>query len=215
MEAASFYWMDTQKLENEAFFLRYYEMLSPARRKKVDSCVTMQDKRLSLAAGILMDRGLSAYGLCERSAVVLYKENGKPWLPQYPDIHFNLAHSGSRVMAVFADMETGCAIEQIQKADLHLAKKFFTPKEYAYLMEQEEGALRNETFCRLWVLKESFLKAVGGGALFPPDSFEMTISPRGKIGVRQEIDRAIYSFEEYGLEGYFAAVCFRRGNFKI
>ncbi|MDE5932051.1 MAG: hypothetical protein K2H40_06150, partial [Lachnospiraceae bacterium] len=108
MKAASLYWMNTKKLENEACFLKYYETLSPTRRKKVDSCLQMKDKRLSLATGILMDRGLAAYGLCERNAAVIYGENGKPRLPQYPHIHFSLSHSGSRAMAVFADVETGC-----------------------------------------------------------------------------------------------------------
>lgn len=215
MKAASFYWMDTRKLEKESFFLKYYETLSLTRRKMVDSCLAMQDKRLSLAEGVLMDKGLSAYGLRERSAAVLYRENGNPWLPQYPDIHFNIAHSGNRVMAVFADMEVGCDIEQIQKADLNLAKKFFTPKEYAYIVKQRAGAPRDEAFCRLWALKESFVKAEGTEPFLPLNSFEMSISPRGKISVSQKFDRAVYSFEEYSLEGYFTAVCFRHEKFSF
>lgn len=209
MKAARLYWMNTQKLEDEACFLKYYEILSPACRKRVDSCLQMKDKRLSLATGILLDRGLAAYGLCERNAVVVYGENGKPRLPQYPHIHFNLSHSGSRAMAVFADVETGCDIEQMQKANLKLAQKFFTPKEYAYIAEQEEGEQQDETFCRLWTLKESFIKAVGDGPVLPLNSFEMTISPNGKIRISQTVDRASYYFEEYRLEGYFAAACFR------
>ena len=203
MKAARLYWMNTQKLEDEACFLKYYEILSPACRKRVDSCLQMKDKRLSLATGILLDRGLAAYGLCERNAVVVYGENGKPRLPQYPHIHFNLSHSGSRAMAVFADVETGCDIEQMQKANLKLAQKFFTPKEYAYIAEQEEGEQQDETFCRLWTLKESFIKAVGDGPVLPLNSFEMTIR------ISQTVDRASYYFEEYRLEGYFAAACFR------
>ena len=208
-KAASLYWMNTKKLENEACFLKYYETLSPTRRKKVDSCLQMKDKRLSLATGILMDRGLAAYGLCERNAAVIYGENGKPRLPQYPHIHFSLSHSGSRAMAVFADVETGCDIEQMQKANLKLAEKFFTPKEYAYIAEQETGEKQDEAFCRLWTLKESFVKAVGDCSA-RSDSFEVMISPNGRIGISQKVDHASYYFEEYRLEGYFAAVCYRR-----
>lgn len=210
MKAASIYWMNTKKLENEACFLKYYEILSPARRKKVDSCLQLKDKRLSLATGILLDRGLAAYGLCERNAAVVYGENGKPRLPQYPHIHFSLSHSGNRAMAVFADVETGCDIEKMQKANMKLAEKFFTLKEYTYIEEQGTAEKQDEAFCRLWTLKESFVKVIGDCSVLPRDSFEVTISPNERIRVSQNIDNASYYFEEYRLEGYFAAVCFRR-----
>ena len=206
---AVLYWMDAQELNDSQCFGRSYSSLSSERRRKVDSYLRLKDKKLSLAAGLLMDCGLSAYGLREREVVTSLGKNGKPYLPGEPQIHFNLSHSGSRAMAVFADVETGCDIEQMQKANLKLAQKFFTPKEYAYIAEQEEGEQQDETFCRLWTLKESFIKAVGDGPVLPLNSFEMTISPNGKIRISQTVDRASYYFEEYRLEGYFAAACFR------
>lgn len=212
---AVLYWMDTGELENDIYFSEYYKTMSHARRRKVDAFLFAKDKRLSLGAGILMDRGLSAYGLREREAVVSCRENGKPYLPGYPQIHFNLSHSGSRALAVFAKVETGCDIEQVQQADLALAQRFFTIQEYDLIAGQQEREQRDETFFRMWTLKESFLKAVGTGLGLSLDAFEIIIPPEGEITVCQKTDEACrfypgrFVFREYRMEGYCMAVCFR------
>lgn len=211
---AVLYWMDTDELENEIYFSEYYKMMSHERRRKIDSCLFNKDKRLSLGAGILMDRGLSAYGLCEREVMVSYGKNGKPYLPRHPHIHFNLSHSGSRALAVFAAVETGCDIEQMEQADLALAERFFTRKEYAFISGKQGSERQEEAFYRLWTLKESFLKAVGAGLALSLDAFEITISPKGKVAVRGKSDEAgtlcsgKFEFREYRLGKYYTAVCF-------
>ena len=187
---AALYWMDTGELEDEISFSEYYKTMSRERQRKVDSCIFGKDKRLSLGAGILMDRGLSAYGLREREAVVSYGENGKPYLPRSPQIDVNLSQSGRGGGAVCAGVETGCDIEQIQKADLELAKRFFTRKEYDFIAGQQGSGRKDEMFFRLWTLKESFLKAVGVGLMLPLDAFEMAIEPEGKIAVCRKSDEA-------------------------
>lgn len=214
------YWMDTGELEDEISFSRYYKIMSLERQRKVESCLFMKDKRLSLGAGILMDKGLSAYGLCERETLVAYGESGKPYLPQYPHIHFNLSHSGSRALAVFASVETGCDIEQIQQADLALAERFFTRKEYAFIAGQAGRERQDEAFFRLWTLKESFLKAVGAGLNLALNAFEITISSEGNITVCRKSDEARklcpgeFAFREYRLGEYCAAVCFWRPDYQ-
>lgn len=213
-DQAVIYWMDTGGLEEETCFRAYYQAMSPARRKKVDSCLFGKDKRLSLGAGILLDQGLSAYGLRERTTKTAYGEKGKPYLPEHPHIHFNLSHAGSRAMAVFAGVETGCDIEQVQKADLELAEKFFTPGEYTCIVGQREGKQQDEMFYRLWTLKESFLKAVGEGLILDLDAFEINVSPAGKVSVAPrkkealKVCRGEFAFRQYRLGEYCAAVCF-------
>lgn len=218
---AALYWMDTGELEDEISFSGYYKTMSRERQRKVDSCIFRKDKKLSLGAGILMEKGLSAYGLHEREAEVAYGENGKPYLPRYPHIHFNLSHSGSRVLAVFAGVETGCDIEQVQKADLDLAERFFTRKEYDFIAGQPGREQQDEAFFRLWTLKESFLKAVGAGLMLPLDAFEITISPEGKTAVCKKSDEARilcpgeFAFREYRLGEYCAAACFWKRTTKM
>ena len=212
------YCMDVGELADEGTFYKYYETMSGERQRKVDSLLRMEDKRLSLGAGILMDRGLSEWGLCEREAVWSYTEKGKPYLAQHPHIHFNLSHSGSKVLAVFAGVETGCDIERRQASDLALVKRFFTPGEYAFIAGQQGKAEQDEAFTRMWTLKESFLKALGTGLLLPLNAFEIAISPEGDIAldgksvVAHFLDPGAFVFREYRLGEYFAAVCFRENR---
>ena len=58
-DGAVLYCMDVGELEDEGSFLTYYKTMSDERQRKVDSLLRMEDKRLSLGAGILMDKGLS------------------------------------------------------------------------------------------------------------------------------------------------------------
>lgn len=209
-DPARVYGIDTRFLADPACFDRYYRAMSEERRRKVDFYVRERDKRLSLGAGILMGQGLLSYGLKERETAVAYGADGKPYLPEHPGIYFNLSHSGDLAFAVFADVEAGCDIEQVKKADLALAEAFFAPGEYAYLMGQPCGG-RDAAFYRLWTLKESFLKAVGTGLFLPLDAFEIVIRPDESVEVRQEVSRASFRFREYRFGEYAAAVCLATG----
>lgn len=208
------YWMDTGVLEDAAHFACAYRSLSRGRQRKVDAFLFMKDKKLSLGAGLLLRQGLAAHGIDEQEAVIAYGENGKPYLPYYPDIHFNLSHSGGMAVAVFADTAVGCDVERIEAADLPLARQFFSEGEYRYLAGFPAGQQRDAAFYRLWTLKESFVKTIGAGLALPLDAFEIVImagesgGKHEQIEVRQNVDPAArYLFGEYCFGGYSVSVC--------
>lgn len=215
------YWLNTEDLSN-GIYQEYYKKLSPARRNKTDNYHFIKDKCLSVGAGALLDKGLSCYGLKEADVQLSYNENGKPFLPDFPEIHFNLSHSGTIVFAIFTDTEAGCDIEKIKPADLRVARRFFCDREYRYVAGQKSETGQQEAFFRLWTLKESFVKATGAGLLIPLNSFEIKIMPGDcrngimennlinnnmDIQVQQNIDTAQYYFQSYMENGYCAAVC--------
>lgn len=210
------YWMDTGVLEDAAQFAYAYQSLSSRRQKKVDAFLFMKDKKLSLGAGLLLRQGLAAHGINEQEAVFAYGENGKPYLPEYSDVHFNLSHSGEMAVAVFSDTAVGCDIERIGAADLPLAAKFFSEREYQYLARFPKGHQRDAAFYRLWTLKESFVKTTGAGLALPLDAFEIVIAAgecdgrNEQIEVRQNVDPAArYLFAEPYFRGYCVSVCLR------
>lgn len=166
---------------------------------------------LSLAAGILLDQGLQTYGLREADVRIAYGAYGKPYLPDFPDIHFSLSHSHEMAMAVFADEEAGCDIEYQKRLNEKLARRFFCPSEYAWMTQSEDLEVQKRRFYRLWTLKESFLKATGMGLHLPLDSFCFTFEGEDLCSLRQQYDDAEYTLEEYLLEGYRAAVCLKSG----
>ncbi len=211
---AELYRLNTRRFENDISFRKSYERLSSMRQRKIDAYRFRRDKNLSLGAGLLLDYGLSRYGLREQDVLIACGPNGKPYLPEYPRIHFNLSHSGEMALAVFAESEAGyevklgCDVEMVQQADLALAEKYFCPGEYRYVAGQENEQRQNEAFYRIWTLKESFLKAAGLGLSLELEAFEIQADADGKVRVCQQVDSGTYQFEEYRFGEYQAAVCF-------
>lgn len=224
-EQLRIYQMDVRELEDEENFRQYYEMLSDARRQKVDRQKNPDGKRQTLGAGILLDRGLRDVGLCEKDVRISQGENGKPYLADYPEIHYNLSHSRHMALAVFAPTEVGADIEFIGKPNQKLAKRFFCQSEHEYLIQQPDMESLQREFYRLWTLKESFMKATGLGLKLPMRSFCFCFEEERpsetlpgvwteSVTVSQQVDEAHYHFQEAQIqtedaERYRAAVCIR------
>jgi len=92
-------------------------------------------------------------------------EFGKPFLADYPEISFNISHSGnSLAIAVAQQCQLGIDIEYYKPRDTWagLVKKCFAPEEADYwhsLDKLEQG----RAFYQFWVRKEAFVKADGKG----------------------------------------------------
>ena len=204
------YWMDTAVLTEGEVFDKAYQMLPRWRRDKADFYLRASDKRLSVGAGLLLQRGLADCKVTGQDGEAAFGKYGKPYLPKHPEIHFNLSHGGRLAAAVFADTDVGCDVEQVGQADMALAKKFFCAGEYARLVQLPEGEERDTAFYRLWTLKESFAKATGLGlAKLSLDAFEITLLADGPVNVRQQVDGALYEFRGWCDEGMCLGVCVR------
>lgn len=179
--------------------------LSKGRQQKIQKFRFFKGRALSLGAGLLLDYGLNQYGLRERDVVMAYGADEKPYLPDYPKIHFNLSHSGSMAMAAFADREVGCDVEQRKTPAFPIVKRFFTREETEALESQTGEKEKAEMFYRFWTLKESFLKVTGKGIRMPLNDFSISLGP--PIQVKQKGELKNYGFWEYSLPGYQAAVC--------
>ena len=199
------YKLNTEQLENPEMFEHFYAELSKGRQCKVDNMRQKKGKLLSLGAGMLIDKGLKEYGLREAKVRIATGENGKPYFPDYPDIYFNVSHSEKMVLAVFSDTEIGCDIEQIAPIKMNIAKRFFCPSEYEFIMQQEKEK-RTETFYRFWTLKESFMKATGLGMKLSMDSFCICLDEQ--IHVEHHVNDAEYCLEEWSEGEYRAAICY-------
>ena len=207
------------------------KLLSAARQKKIEKLRYGADRRLSLGAGLLLDHGLKRYGLREQGAEFGTVENGKPCLLHYPEIQFNLSHSGNMVMAAFSSCPVGCDVEKKQEARMKVAQRFFAPSEQKLLLAAEEGNERNLLFSRLWTLKESFLKVDGRGMAMPLDSFSIEFERRTQADPEQKTSGthletlenvaaeqpylagtagSQYLFKEFSLEHFCASVCVKR-----
>ncbi|SFI31708.1 MULTISPECIES: 4'-phosphopantetheinyl transferase superfamily protein [unclassified Bacillus (in: firmicutes)] len=120
---------------------------------------------------------------------------GKPYLKNHPTISFNLSHSGDFVVCVFDNHPVGIDIEKIKIIEyISLAKKFFTKKEYNYIMK---GDFRQQLdkFYDIWTLKESFIKCCGKGLSLPLNSFSVEIYGCNDIKLVTDSSSAKYTLQ--------------------
>lgn len=186
------WYADVSPLYDPDIYGKYYQKVPELRRQKADGLRFEKDRALSIGAWALWMHVQEAYGLEE-------------------DTVFNLSHSGRYVMCAFSDRggeEVGCDLEVIQEYKDRVARRFYCPEEYAYIIGRDREEERAEWFYRLWVLKESFLKATRRGMGLDTRSFRIEWKEGEKpFLVRQpkEYPRA-YHYVEYRKEGVAAAM---------
>ena len=204
---AAVYYADTDCLLDAARFEAARSAVSRERREKTDRMRFPQSKRLSLGAGLLLMRALSDAGLDPNRSGTAEGERGKPYLTAYPEVCFNLSHSGRFAMCVIADAQTGCDIERIGEARPEIAKRFFDGEEIRDIFGTEEP-FRTRLFYRYWTLKESYIKCLGLGMGAALNSFRIRESETG-ITVLDGEGILPYSLIVPACpDGYAAACCF-------
>lgn len=166
-----------------------WPLLSADERERALRFVFERDRHWFVAArGFLRDL-LSAYtGVTPASLRFTYGERGKPALD--PDhgsrVEFNVSHSGGlAVFAITSDSAVGVDVEEVRALDDAdcLARQCFAPgeqQELARLMP----ASRLQAFFNCWTRKEAYIKALGEGLSCPLESFEVTLAPGDRAGLR-------------------------------
>jgi len=164
--------------ENEALYDKYFSRLSEYRREKCLKLKQRTDKVRSVCAGALLDKALSGFGLKESDICYGKGIYGKPFIANLENIHFNLSHSKLRVMCAIAETEVGCDVESIgreHKRISRIAERFFCEEEKRELFEagkRSEAELK-DMFCKIWTMKESFIKCTGEGLQRPLNGFSV------------------------------------------
>lgn len=135
--------------------------VSPQRREKALRYRQIRDRRLSLAAYLLLAEGLEKeYGIRELPEFA-FGRNGKPFLAGHPGIHFNLSHCREAALCAIGGSPVGCDVESVPgKLDMDLCRRCFNDAEIARIAGADRPTL---AFARLWTQKEAFLKLTGEG----------------------------------------------------
>jgi len=152
----------------------FIQYLSPERQKKVRNYRLEIDTIRTVCGEMLL-----RYALSERKGSSLpeiplhftYNPYGKPLLPDYPDVSFNISHSGNWVACAISDSGIGIDIEQISyDIDLNIANHYFHQKEIQ-IIRTTAASESYHHFFRFWTAKESYLKCVGKGLGDPLNNF--------------------------------------------
>ena len=187
-EGFSLYYMCAESLADPGLFNECLLQVPKSRREKVGRYLFRKDKRMSLAAGLLLKEALRDFGL--RDDKLSINEHGKPMLLG-TDTSFSLSHSSGYAALVIGEIKNsslGVDIEKIPEKDfLNIARRFFKENELEALesLDSLSGAAKKggmmdkpnplcdarmdsfssapELFTLIWTRKEAYGKAVGDG----------------------------------------------------
>ena len=90
--------------------------------------------------------------------------HGKPFLPDAPQHHFNISHSGNLIVCGLDDAPLGVDIQLAQPRRAVFLDRLCTPEERAWLRARQDSP---QAFALLWTMKESRCKWSGRGLAFP------------------------------------------------
>jgi len=93
-------------------------------------------------------------------AQIGYGEFGKPYLLDYPRLHFNISHSGQFVVCAVCNEPVGIDVQQIITYRTEVAERVCNNTELAQI---RTCSVPDEEFTKIWVEKEAYLKMFGLG----------------------------------------------------
>ncbi len=152
---------------DEAVFQAYCKKVDKERLEQVLRIRPEKSRMRSLLAGYCLQCAvkdtMEIAGVEPLSFEYYRGEQGKPYLVNYPEVFFNLSHSGQFAACGIDKQEVGIDIQEEQNVKERLAERFFTDEEYQELQAVEDVSKRQKLFFRLWAVKESYIKLSGMG----------------------------------------------------
>ena len=160
-----FQYLDIETLQEEEYAQAACR-LSPSRKAHIDRLRRPEDRKRSLAAGILVERLVkSRWGISH--CQLHRRENGQPYLTGC-DLFVSISHSGRYVACAVSQTPVGIDIEEVKPVDMQITRHVCTPEELQSLPQPlPEGVCREEailrSFYEIWTAKEAWFKKQGTG----------------------------------------------------
>ncbi len=165
------YLMDTDKA-SLSVYQTLFDMLSSDEKVKITSFRLESDKRQRICAELLI-----RYLICQKIDVknkdleIKKTAYGKPYLPDHPQLCFNLSHTKNALAVAIASAPVGVDIEKERSIDLQIAKRYFTKQEYDWIIADPRQNLHR--FYEVWTKKEAYIKCIGKGLAIDLKSFNV------------------------------------------
>ncbi len=169
-------------MENSVFYLRlgkpippqrlsaYLVHVSEARRRRLERFASEKDRQMSLLAQLLARYALMREtGAANAQLRFLCDRFGKPYLADYPDLHFSITHTDGCVAFAGGAARVGVDAEKLRPLDaVRLATRYFDPRETEWICRSAD---REAAFFSVWTKKEAYLKMLGTGLRRPLHTF--------------------------------------------
>lgn len=164
--------------------------LSAQRREQVDRYRPLLQKRQCALSYVVLCRLLSLHHGIDGTPSFSYSADGKPFLSDYPSVHFNISHCREAVACAVSDSPVGIDVESIREYKQDLAEYVLNEKELSCVLSSDNPAF---AFTRLWTRKEAVLKLRG-------------------TGIREDLKHVLddvsdVKFEEVITDSYICTIC--------
>lgn len=190
-------------------------LLTLEEKNKINRFKNRMDAENFLIARVMRRKLIaSLIGIAPKKLIFGTNKYGRPFLkfPRIKNFDFNLSHSEDYIVLAIADCPIGIDIEKIKPLDIKIAIDYFTEQELKYL--DSYPVKRLERFHELWVLKESFIKAIGRGLSFPLKKINFECSKGRNIILRPKSAKGKWFFRIYEIDkNYKMAVCSNKNKF--
>lgn len=153
---------------------KYMPLVSAERQARIAQLKSEHGKVTSLMSGLLLSAVLAKRcGVSHDKLHFAYGEHGKPYLPDYPECCFSLSHSGGYIALACGNEPVGVDVQQILPRKQN-AQRFLHENERQSILAAEDKA---EQFCRIWTMKEAYVKLTGDGMSKSFSSFDVLSMP--------------------------------------
>jgi len=175
--------------------------------------ITNKDHAFRSAAGSLllaqMVCRISGYPV---SSISIHRyPNGKPFLPDFPNLHFNISHTDHLAVLAIDTHLVGVDIEKVTKARMPVANRFFSDNEKKMLKKCSAKNL-DRLFFEMWTVRESFAKSIGVGIFGTTGDFTPELTDGDWKVNHQETGQ--WNIRHYNLfSDYMVALCSRNKIF--
>lgn len=200
--------MDADVLKDMPKFQKAMELVGLQRRNKIEKMVKEENKRLSLAAGLLLRHAFLSINRLELYNEIQITEKGKPFLPNH-DYYFSLSHSGRFGICGFSQEPIGCDIERMREKLPKVANIFSKEEEKTFLSLDDME--KRQFFFQVWTSKESVTKWMGVGIGYPFYSFSVMNERHIRNSVIME-NKTLF-LKSYRMEDYVISLSTEAGIF--
>lgn len=162
------YLFDEYEQVTEEFIIRALRFLPENRRIRALRYRRTIDRWNCVITYLMLLYGLrECFGIT--SFELAFGKYGKPYLPQYPYVHFNISHCDAGCAVAVADCPVGVDIQDVRPFSWAIAQRVCCERELAKL---EQCINRDELFAKMWAIKESYGKLVEEGIMYGMKDFD-------------------------------------------
>ncbi len=164
-------------------------LLSDEELLRAERYLLPEDKHRYIISKSVLKRLIIHFLTIENKHIRIgFTENGKPFLKDYPELHFNTSHSEDGFAIAFASgKEIGVDLEHRQRVlNIPALERFLFTNDELKLVHKLEHSRKQEVFIKSWTRKEALLKSGGEGLTKSMNSLEVSFIPNKQFSLKTE-----------------------------